>query len=87
MGAPTGSIYASWVNVHANNCQHNNSYIWPWHRAYLYYFEQRLQRALPSASPAVTVPYWAYDTIGTDPTTRQYRRLPTPFRPSMGAGA
>jgi len=80
-GASPGAIYQSWVGLHAQNCQHNNSVIWPWHRAYLYYFEQRLQRALPAADPPVTLPYWPYDTIGTEPTTREHRKLPAPFRP------
>jgi tyrosinase len=79
-GVSPGSIYSSWINLHAGNCQHNNSLIWPWHRAYLYYFELRLQRALPSASPPVTIPYWAYDTFGTEQSTREFRKLPEPYR-------
>jgi hypothetical protein len=86
LGAPAGSIYQSWVQLHVNSCQHNNDLIWPWHRAYLYYFEKRLQRANPSADPPVTIPYWAYDTEGADPDTAESRRLPVPFRADTVGG-
>jgi len=79
-GVSLGPIYSSWINLHAVNCQHNNNLIWPWHRAYLYYFELRLQRALPAADPPVTIPYWPYDTFGTEPSTREFRKLPEPYR-------
>src|SRR5688572_28225587 len=49
--ANNNAIYRTWVNVHVQACQHNNNLIWPWHRAYLYYFERRLQQANPSANP------------------------------------
>ena len=68
------------MTLHANNCQHNNNLIWPWHRAYLYYFEKRLQLANPTADPPVTIPYWAYDTEGPDPSPVPPRSLPIPYR-------
>lgn len=81
--ANNDQIYNTWVNVHANNCQHNNNLIWPWHRAYLYYFERRLQAALPGANPVITLPYWNYDRVGngTGTDTVEFRRLPAPYRP------
>jgi hypothetical protein len=86
--ADNDAIYNTWVNVHVQACQHNNNLIWPWHRAYLYYFEQRLQRANPSANPPVTIPYWNYDRVGngTGSDTQEFRRLPAPYRPATVGG-
>lgn len=76
------AIYNTWVNIHVNNCQHNNNLIWPWHRAYLYYFERRLQQAVPGANPPVSLPFWSYDRVGngTGTDTIEYRRLPAQYR-------
>jgi len=86
--ANNNAIYNTWVNVHVQACQHNNNLIWPWHRAYLYYFEQRLQRANSSANPPVTIPYWNYDRAGngTGSDTEEFRRLPAPYRPATVGG-
>ena len=35
-------------------CEHGNQLFLPWHRAYLYYFEQALQ----DLAPGVTLPWW-----------------------------
>lgn len=82
------AIYNTWVNIHVNNCQHNNNLIWPWHRAYLYYFERRLQQAVPGASPPITLPFWGYDRFGngSGTDTVEYRRLPAECRPESVGG-
>ena len=43
-----------WSRIHASNCQHGWEEFLPWHRLYLYNFEQRLQ----DVDPTVTLPYW-----------------------------
>ena len=43
-----------WADIHANNCQHGWEQFLPWHRLYLYNFEQQMQ----DFDPAVTLPYW-----------------------------
>jgi hypothetical protein len=86
LGAPTGASYQFWVRLHVNNCQHNNDLIWPWHRAYLYYFEKSLQLANPSADPPVTIPYWAYDAEDSEPSAVPPRSLPVPYRAATVGG-
>ena len=44
----------SWAQLHGNECQHGWEQFLPWHRAYLYEFEQTLQDIVPD----VTLPYW-----------------------------
>jgi tyrosinase len=61
--------YNNLALVHLNHCQHGWERFLPWHRIYLYEFEQALQ----DVSPGVTVPYW-------DWTMPQYR----PDRPQDG---
>jgi len=51
-------------------CQHGNWWFLPWHRMYLYYFEQILRDA--SGDTNLTLPYWDW----TDPDQRS---LPAPF--------
>lgn len=46
--------FGYWARIHANQCQHSWEQFVTWHRAYLYFFEQRLQ----DIDPTVTVPYW-----------------------------
>jgi tyrosinase len=52
-------------------CEHHTDYFWPWHRMYLYWFEQIIRDQ--SGDPDFALPYWDY----SDPT-QQY--LPEPFR-------
>jgi len=55
-----------WARIHANNCQHGWEEFLPWHRLYLYYFEQ----ALRDIDPTVTIPYWDWtDNYDQDKTT------------------
>ena len=48
------------ASIHANECPHGNWWFLPWHRAYVYYFEQLLQAAVADMSLAAppTIPYW-----------------------------
>jgi tyrosinase len=55
--------------IHQNHCQHGWERFLPWHRVYLYEFEQALQDHCPD----VTVPYW-------DWTMDQYK----PHTPTAG---
>jgi tyrosinase len=67
-----------------DQCQHNSWFFLPWHRMYLYWFEQII-RSIVSRSPEVepdvrdtwALPYWNYDR-GEDS-----RRLPPAFRETM----
>lgn len=46
--------YNNMALVHQNHCQHGWERFLPWHRAYLYEFEQVLQ----DVCPGLTMPYW-----------------------------
>jgi tyrosinase len=61
--------YNNLALIHQNHCQHGWERFLPWHRVYLYEFEQALQDVCPD----VTLPYW-------DWTMRQYR----PECPELG---
>jgi tyrosinase len=61
--------YNNQALVHQNHCQHGWERFLPWHRAYLYEFEQNLQDFVPD----VMLPYW-------DWTMPQYR----PHQPDKG---
>lgn len=54
--------YNNLALIHQNHCQHGWERFLPWHRIYLYEFEQALQ----DVCPEVTLPYW-------DWTMPQYR--------------
>ena len=62
--------YNNLALIHQNHCQHGWERFLPWHRIYLYEFEQALQDHCPD----VTMPYW-------DWTMPQYR----PSHPEKGA--
>lgn len=61
--------YNNQALIHQNHCQHGWERFLPWHRAYLYEFEQNLQ----DFDSDVTLPYW-------DWTMPQYR----PEQPEQG---
>jgi tyrosinase len=61
--------YNNLALVHQNHCQHGWERFLPWHRVYLYEFEQAMQDHCPD----VTMPYW-------DWTMPQYR----PAQPASG---
>src|SRR5262249_48703361 len=65
---PTG--WLAQANIHRDSCPHGNWWFFPWHRAYLYYFEQILQAAV--GDPTLTIPYWDW----SDPDTRA---IPVPY--------
>ncbi len=80
---------ASWRNqaaIHArraepvrgrleNQCQHASWYFLPWHRMYLYRFEQILRSHMPAATAATwALPYWNYTQVAA------HRPLPPAFR-------
>lgn len=44
------------ASIHNNFCTHSNWFFLPWHRAYLYYFEQVCREA--SGDPSFVLPYW-----------------------------
>ncbi|HET9183977.1 MAG TPA: tyrosinase family protein [Candidatus Angelobacter sp.] len=46
--------YNNQALIHQNHCQHGWERFLPWHRIYLYEFEQALQ----DRCPGVTIPYW-----------------------------
>jgi tyrosinase len=46
--------YNNTALIHQNHCQHGWERFLPWHRAYLYEFEQVLQ----DVCPGITMPYW-----------------------------
>lgn len=48
--------YNNLALIHQNHCQHGWERFLPWHRVYLYEFEQALQDILPE----VTMPYWDF---------------------------
>ena len=54
-----------------NTCQHGNYFFFPWHRMYVYFFEQILRAA--AQEPSLTLPYWNYSNAAQ-------RVLPLPFR-------
>ncbi len=61
--------YNNLALIHQNHCQHGWERFLPWHRVYLYEFEQALQDVCPD----VTIPYW-------DWTMAPYR----PAKPELG---
>jgi tyrosinase len=59
----TSMVYQALLHTHY--CPHNNWWLLPWHRAYLFYFEKLLQDAVRNLNPPKlpTIPYWnwSYD--------------------------
>jgi plastocyanin len=78
-----GNIHATWLTPPApeppptselpgwSTCEHGNLYFWPWHRMYLYWFEQIIREM--SGDATFALPYWDYFDPGQ-------RVLPAPFR-------
>lgn len=56
-----------------STCPHGSPYFLPWHRWYMYYFEQVIRRV--SGQKDFLLPYWAY---GSSPT--KSLQLPKPFQ-------
>jgi len=57
-------------------CEHESWFFFPWHRIYLYYFEQIVRQAVVDTGGPEdwTLPYWNYDLGG------EFASLPEPFR-------
>lgn len=55
------------ANIHRDSCTHATWWFLPWHRAYLYYFEQILREA--ARDPSLTLPYWDWTKDPRLPTT------------------
>jgi hypothetical protein len=64
----TGDEHLLW-----GTCEHASSFFLPWHRGYLFFFEEILREA--SGDPNLVLPFWEWD--GTLP---QLRQLPAAFR-------
>lgn len=46
--------YDWWARIHTDSCQHGWEQFLPWHRLYLYFFEQKLQ----DFDSTIAIPYW-----------------------------
>jgi tyrosinase len=51
-----------WGRIHANSCQHGWEQFLPWHRAYLYFFEQQLQ----DYDENIALPYWDWTAFAAE---------------------
>jgi tyrosinase len=58
--------WISQANIHANHCPHANWWLFPWHSAYLVYFE-RICRQL-TGDQTFALPYWNWTTTNTVPS-------------------
>lgn len=81
---------ANWVNQAAiherrgkaisgrleDQCQHASWLFLPWHRMYLYWFEQIIRAQLGSGAGEWALPYWNY----TDSSVKGSRAIPPAFR-------
>ena len=68
--------YNNLALIHQNHCQHGWERFLPWHRVYLYEFEQ----AMRSRCPDVTMPYWDFTTAQYNPEQPQFgQRIPKSF--------
>jgi tyrosinase len=63
-----GRNYNSWAQLHGDECPHGWSTFLPWHRMYLWGFEQQLQ----DISPSVTLPYWDWSQSTTQQISEGY---------------
>jgi Common central domain of tyrosinase len=59
-----------------NQCEHESWFFFPWHRLFLYFFEQIVRQAVVETGGPTdwTLPYWNYDLGGENAS------LPEPFR-------
>lgn len=69
--------YNNLALIHQNHCQHGWERFLPWHRIYLYEFEQALQDVCPD----VTMPWWDFSNAAYVPTDGcKGRILPDSFK-------
>jgi tyrosinase len=64
----------SWAQLHGDECPHGWSIFLPWHRMYLWEFEQALQ----SVVPTVMLPYW--DWTASTPEQIKAGYIPDAYR-------
>jgi tyrosinase len=91
---PECETWAGWSAIHGtvnggfNKCQHGNWYIWPWHRMYVYYFEQIVIQlsgdanfALPywnwSKNPTIPDLFWKAPLLDPNRAVKQGQKIPT----------
>jgi tyrosinase len=68
--------YNNQALIHQNHCQHGWERFLPWHRAYLYEFEQNLQDFFPN----VTLPYWDWTLPNYQPDAKPRDLIPRSFQ-------
>ncbi len=69
--------YNNLALYHQNHCQHGWERFLPWHRVYLYEFEQALQDHCPD----VTMPYWDWTMAAYTPETPEKGQIiPSSFK-------
>jgi tyrosinase len=69
MKALPASDPRSWIsqsNIHLNHCQHSTWFFFPWHRAYLFYFEQICRKL--TGETKWGLPYWNWSSHPSIPT-------------------
>jgi len=54
------------AEIHNTHCRHDSWLFFPWHRAYLYYFEQICR--VGSGDPTFALPYWNWSVTQQIPT-------------------
>jgi tyrosinase len=68
-----------WAGIHGLplpiSCTHGSPLFLPWHRAYLYYFEQHLLDQMPSGQ-LVSLPWWDWSTQAGIPAAYAADKLP-----------
>jgi tyrosinase len=68
-----------WAGIHGLplpiSCTHGSPLFLPWHRAYLYYFEQHLLDVMPSGAQ-VSLPWWDWSTQAGIPAAYAAEKLP-----------
>jgi len=62
-----GRSWAKQASIHKNSCQHHTWFFLPWHRCYLYYFEQICRQL--SGDPNFALPFWNWTTTPKIPST------------------
>lgn len=76
--------YNNLALIHQNHCQHGWERFLPWHRVYLYEFEQAMQVQVPG----VTMPYWDFTTPAYKPETPDKgQRMPIWFMAFITQGS
>jgi tyrosinase len=80
--------YEYWAGIHGLplpiSCVHGTPFFLPWHRAYLYYFEQHLLDVMPANAP-VSLPWWDWSTQAGIPAAYSGAATGTAANPLAGA--